>query len=106
MADCIFCKIAKKEVPAEIEKETDNLIIFKDVNPKAPVHLLLVTKKHIQDITEANDGVWDEIGRVAKEIAREKNLKGFRLVHNAGEAAAVPHMHVHLLGEVSAEREV
>lgn len=106
MTDCIFCKIVKKELQVGIEMETETLLAFKDINPKAPVHILIIPKKHIQDITEANEGVWDEIGRLAKEIAREKNLKGFRIVHNAGEAAAIPHMHVHLLGEVSAERAV
>ena len=106
MEDCIFCRIVKKEVPAEIEMETETLLAFKDINPKAPVHLLLVPKKHYRDITEADGEIWKEVREVALLVAKEKNLKSFRLVHNAGEAAAIPHMHVHLLGEVSVEREV
>ncbi len=106
MNDCVFCMIASKKVPAEIEKETEKIIVFKDKFPKAPIHLLIVPKKHYQDITEADGVIWAEIRDIANGIAKEKNLKGFRLVHNAGNAAVVPHMHVHFLGEVTAEREV
>jgi len=106
MEDCIFCRIVKREIPAEIEKETENLIVFKDASPKAPIHLLLVPKNHYRDITVADGKVWEEIRQVSVEIAKQKNLKGFRLVHNAGEAAMVPHMHVHFLAEVKADREV
>lgn len=106
MKDCIFCKIVKKEIEKEIEKETDNLIVFKDINPRAPLHLLIIPKRHVLDITKLDDSTWIEIKKVATDLAKEKNLKGFRLVHNIGNAAIVPHMHVHFLGEVTAEREV
>jgi len=106
MNECVFCMIASGAVPAEIEKETENIIVFKDKFPKAPIHLLIVPRKHYKDITESDGAVWSEIRELANEIAKEKNLKGFRLVHNAGSAAVVPHMHVHFLGEVDAEREV
>ena len=102
MNDCIFCKIVEKQIPAEIEKETENILVFKNKFPKAPIHLLIVPKRHYKDITEADGAVWSEVRELANEIAKEKNLKGFRLVHNAGSAAVVPHMHVHLLGEVDA----
>jgi len=104
--DCIFCKIIKREIPAEIVKETEQLIIFKDKYPKAPVHLLLVPKKHYKDITESDGAIWSEIREVAISLAKEKGTKSFRLVHNAGNAAVVSHMHVHFLGEVAADREV
>ena len=106
MEECVFCKIVKKEVPAEIVKETEKLLVFKDINPKAPIHLLLVPKAHRRDITEVDGEIWSEVREAALAIAKEKNLKGFRLVHNVGEAAIVPHMHVHLLGDVSDQREV
>ena len=106
MQDCVFCKIIAKEVKAEIEKETENLLVFDDKLPKAPIHLLMVPKKHCRDITEADGEVWAEIRTVANEIAKEKNLRGFRLVHNAGEAAAVKHMHVHFLADVTKDREL
>ena len=106
MDECIFCKIVNKQIPKTIEKETDEIVVFKDINPRAPIHLLLVPRKHYRDITEADGQIWSKIREVALQIAKEKNLKGFRLVHNAGDAAAVAHMHVHFLGEVSKDREV
>lgn len=106
MKDCIFCKIVSKEIPAEIEEENDLLCVFKDKSPKAPIHLLIVPKKHYSDICESDGEVWKATREMAIELAREKNLKGFRLVNNAGSAAAVKHMHVHFLGDVEETREV
>jgi histidine triad (HIT) family protein len=106
MDDCIFCKIIKGEVPAKKDKETPNLLVFEDRSPKAPVHLLIVPKKHIEDIRQDSGTIWPAIGKLAVEIAKEKSLSGFRLVHNVGDAALVKHMHVHLLGEVKVDREV
>lgn len=90
----------------KFEKETDLLVVFKDLHPQAPVHLLLVPRKHFKDITEVDDKTWKEIKDVAVSIARNKTMLGFRLVTNAGDSAAVSHLHVHLLGEVSADRAV
>lgn len=106
MDECIFCKIVNKQIPKTIEKETDEIVVFKDINPRAPIHLLLVPRKHYRDITEADGQIWSKIREVALQIAKEKHLRGFRLVHNAGDAAAVAHMHVHFLGEVAVDREV
>jgi histidine triad (HIT) family protein len=106
MEDCVFCKIAKGEIEKKFEKETELLVVFEDLHPQSPVHLLLVPRKHIKDITEVDEETWKEIKDVAVGIARTKSMTGFRLVHNVGDAAAVSHMHVHLLGEVSADRAV
>jgi len=106
MTDCVFCKIVKKEIPAAVEKETDDFLIFKDVNPKAPVHLLIIPKKHYRDALALPDNLWKDLRDIARELAKEKNLDGFRLVTNTGEAAAVNHMHMHFLGEVGKTREI
>jgi len=106
MEECIFCKIAKGETETTFEKATENLVVFKDINPAAAIHLLIVPRNHLKDITGVTDDIWKEIKDVALEIAREKGLRGFRLVHNAGEAAAINHMHVHLLGDVTPDRAV
>ncbi|OGM15304.1 hypothetical protein A2V56_01680 [Candidatus Woesebacteria bacterium RBG_19FT_COMBO_42_9] len=106
MQECIFCKIINKEIPKKLEAETANLLAFKDINPKAPVHLLIVPKEHVQDIRYDSGVIWASMGKLAVKLAKDKKLKSFRLVHNTGEAAAVPHMHMHLLGEVAATREV
>lgn len=106
MKNCIFCKIVKGEMSTKFERETKDLVVFKDINPQTSAHLLIVPKKHVKDIRESGNKLWDSIGKMAIELAKEMNLKGFRLVHNVGSAAAVPHMHVHFLGDVSAEREI
>ncbi|AEG16178.1 histidine triad (HIT) protein [Desulfofundulus kuznetsovii DSM 6115] len=103
--DCIFCKIVKKEIPAEIVYEDDHVMAFKDIHPAAPVHLLLIPKKHIPTFFDLTDEDVSIIGRVqlaAARVARQLNLeeKGFRLVSNCKEDAGqlIFHIHYHLLG--------
>ncbi|OGM04206.1 hypothetical protein A3E15_00850 [Candidatus Woesebacteria bacterium RIFCSPHIGHO2_12_FULL_42_9] len=106
MEDCFFCKIVKGENPSKRQFEDESVLVIEDVNPKAPIHLLIIPKIHVSDLTQDTNNYWSKIGEVAKHLAKEKGLKGFRLVHNAGTSAGVPHMHVHLLGDVAATREV
>ncbi len=107
MKDCIFCKIIGKELPAEIVFENDELMAFKDINPKAPVHLLIVPKKHISSVNTIGQDDLSVIGQLflkAKEIAGVAGVreKGYKLVVNVGEGGGqeVFHLHVHLLGEL------
>ena len=100
--DCLFCKIANKEVPSDIVYEDDKFVAFKDIAPKAPLHLLIVPKKHIASIDHV--GVEDktligELILVAQKIAREKNLKGYKLLINVGREGGqiIDHLHLHLL---------
>lgn len=106
MNDCIFCKIVSRLVPSEIVNESSDLIVIKDIHPKASVHLLLIPKKHARDIIDLNETIWLEMRKMVLSIAKDKGLKNFRIVHNAGEAALVPHMHIHFLAEISADREL
>ena len=103
--DCIFCKIAKHEVPTEVVYEDEKIIALNDSNPQAPIHLLIVPKKHISsimDITEEDGKILGEIALVAQELARKNSIdnKGFRLVINTGKEGGqtVNHLHIHLLG--------
>lgn len=106
MKDCIFCKIVKGEVPTQFEEQTENLVVFRDIHPKAPVHLLIVSKNHIEDIRKDNGVIWASVGKLAVKLADKLGMKGFRLVNNAGDAAEVKHMHVHFLGEVGLDRDL
>lgn len=106
MEDCVFCKIVAGKIPSKKEKETEDFIVVHDINPKAPTHLLIIPKKHVGDIREADGILWEGVRGIAVSIAKEKGFEGFRLVHNAGKAAVVPHMHVHFLADISADREV
>jgi len=106
MSDCIFCKIIKGEIPSALVYENEHVVAFKDISPVAPIHLLIVPKKHIpttMDITE-EDGttiipqIFAAIGHLAKEFNLEQ--EGFRVVNNCGSygGQTVNHLHFHLLG--------
>lgn len=105
MEDCVFCSIIRHEVPGRIEYEDDDLVIFKDINPQAPVHLLIVPRKHIPSLPDASEEDQAILGRLmlaAGRVAREQGLDqdGFRLVMNTGRKTgqSVFHIHFHLLG--------
>jgi histidine triad (HIT) family protein len=100
--DCIFCKIANKEIPKDFIYEDEKIMVFKDINPKARVHLLIVPKKHIPSVDHlgAEDKtLMGEMFLTAKKIAKEKGLNGYKLIINVGKAAGqlVDHLHLHLL---------
>ena len=102
--DCIFCKIARGEIPSQKVYEDDEIIAFNDLEPQAPVHVLIIPKEHMQDanqITEQNQDIIGRIFHIAAKIAKEKGLdKGYRIVNNCGEdgGQTVQHLHFHLLG--------
>ena len=102
--DCIFCKIANGKIPTTKVYEDETVIAFNDLEPQAPVHILVIPKEHIAsmaEITGENSAVVAHIFEVISQIAKEKGLDdGFRVVSNCGESAgqSVKHLHFHLLG--------
>jgi histidine triad (HIT) family protein len=102
---CIFCKIIKKEIPADIIFEDEDVIAFKDVKPIAPVHVLVIPKKHIVSVADANDSDILLMGKLimaAKKIAEDLKIsnKGYKLLIRVGKGGGqeVDHIHLHLLG--------
>lgn len=107
---CLFCKIVNREIPSTIVYEDDRILAFEDINPQAPVHILVVPKRHIatlNDLTGDNDTLVGEVVRRAASIAETKGISanGFRTVFNTNRAAGqtVFHIHLHLLGGRSLE---
>ena len=105
MSDCIFCRIVDGEIPADIVYQDDEIVAFSDVNPQAPTHILVIPRKHIGTLLEAEEedtALLGQLQRTAVEIGRRQGLdsSGFRLVTNCLEGAgqSVFHIHVHLLG--------
>ena len=106
MAETIFSKIIRKEIPADIVFESENILAFRDINPQAPVHILLIPKEHISYTTEIDGkrdasllgALFDAANRIAKEQGIDQT--GFRLVINCKKNGGqeVPHLHMHLLG--------
>ena len=103
--DCIFCKIARKEMAAQTIYEDHDLVAFADIQPVAPVHVLIVPKEHMQNLNEAGKSDAPILGKalfVAAKIANDKGVaeSGYRIVINNGEQGGqvVPHLHFHLIG--------
>lgn len=103
--DCLFCRIVDGDIPTEIIYQSESTIAFRDINPQAPTHALIIPRRHITTINDLNAGDEELVGSLymaAKEIAREEGLSddGYRVVMNCGEGAgqSVFHIHLHLLG--------
>ena len=106
MADCIFCKIAGKEIPSTIVYEDEQVLAFKDLEPQAPVHVLVIPKKHVESVAALQEEdkelaahiLVEVIPKLAKDLGVEE--KGFRVVTNTGVEGgqSVKHLHFHLLG--------
>jgi histidine triad (HIT) family protein len=104
VTDCLFCKIARKEIDSNIVHETDDILVFRDINPAAPLHVLAIPKEHLASADELNAGhagLLAEMFVALSTIAeREGSAGGYRIVTNVGPAAgqSVWHLHFHLLG--------
>ncbi|SFF00263.1 histidine triad (HIT) family protein [Paenibacillus catalpae] len=103
--DCIFCKIIEGSIPSTKVYESENVIAFKDIQPAAPVHILIIPKKHIptmNDVTEEDGPVIAEVFAAAREIAKQQGIaeSGYRLINNVNSdgGQVVYHLHVHLVG--------
>ena len=103
--DCIFCKIVNKEIPADIIYEDENLLAFRDIQPQAPVHVLVIPKVHISslnDINEENSNIISKIFEIVPYITKklEINETGYRVISNCGKDGqqTVEHVHYHILG--------
>ena len=102
--DCLFCKIINGEIPSSKVYEDDTVFAFRDIEPQAPTHILIIPKQHIKsaaEIDESNSAVISHIFEVAAKIAKQEGLDdGFRIVNNCGDIAGktVKHLHFHLMG--------
>lgn len=103
MDNCVFCKIVKGEIPTEFVYETGDVVAFKDINPAAPFHYLVIPKKHVKNLSEAiavDEGLVDNVMLGVTKVAEKLGIsEGYRATTNNGEAAGqvVPHFHFHLL---------
>ncbi len=103
--DCIFCKIINREIPSEIVYEDEDVLAFKDISPAAPVHILVIPKKHISaltELTESDEALIGKIYTVINKVAKEQGIfnSGYRVIVNCGKDGCqeVKHIHFHLLG--------
>lgn len=103
--NCLFCNFATGKIKKEFVLETNSVMVFSDIYPVAPLHLLVVPKKHVSEFTgmEKISDVWSEMMAVVLKLIKQNGLekKGYRIVINGGGAQAIDHLHVHLQGGVS-----
>lgn len=104
MDDCLFCKIIAKEIPSEMVYEGSQAVAFKDINPKATYHILIVPRKHIDSVLTMQEGDQELIGHLiwdAKKIAEDIGLKGYQLKFHVGREGGqeIDHVHLHLLAD-------
>ena len=101
MAGCVFCKIAKGEIPKEFTYEDEEIMVFPDINPIAKIHLLIMPKEHITDFLELkNDQLFGKLKNTIQKMIKETKLgnSGYRLLVNGGGAQIIDHLHFHLIG--------
>lgn len=101
--DCIFCKIVNGDFNTEFVYENDYVVVFKDINPKAPVHLLVVPRVHVESLNELEDkNLMAELLFAVKETTKKIGLKSYKTLINTGKEAGqeVFHLHIHILGEI------
>lgn len=103
MGDCLFCKIIAKQIPADFVFESKDVVAFKDIDPAADIHILIVPKEHVGSFTDLMEDhakllieVYNVAGKLVKDFKLEKNL--YRVVVNGGKAQKVPHLHFHFIG--------
>ncbi len=100
MEDCIFCKIAKKEIPSSIIYEDEYAVAFNDLNPQAPTHILVIPKKHFTSLNDLDDEkTMSALFKAVKNVTKKMNINEYRTVINTGETAGqtVFHLHIHIL---------
>ena len=102
MSECIFCKMAGGEIPVDFVYKDDSVFVIRDINPQAPVHLLIIPTRHVVSAAEVNDpAIWTSVMDRAAKVARDLGLvgEGFRMVINTGvqSGQTIPHLHLHLL---------
>jgi histidine triad (HIT) family protein len=102
-ADCLFCRIAAGEIPADIVFENGSVIVFRDINPKAPTHVLAIPRRHLEsaaDLTDADGGLLAALFSAMRRVAKDGGLDAYRIISNVGAESgqSVFHLHFHLLG--------
>lgn len=109
MNDCVFCKIARGEIPKEFEYQDDKVLVFADIHPVAPVHLVIIPREHADDFYNVkNDSIYLAVSRAIRKMIGQNKLmgRGYRIVMNGGGAQVINHLHFHLIGPISSTAKI
>ncbi len=106
MDDCIFCQIAAGKIPGNFVFQDEEFMVIRDIHPQAPVHLLVIPRKHVAEFIDADDGMIGRLTKLAAQIIRQEQISNYRLVNNGKGAAVIDHLHLHILGKVDKLRSL
>ena len=106
MSDCIFCQIIEGKIPSTSVYQDDDFIVINDIHPSAPVHMLVIPKKHVADFLDAPSGMVTALIKLVKKMIQSKHVVSYRLINNGGGAAFIDHLHIHILGSVAKDRNL
>ena len=106
MDDCIFCNIVNGKIPGKFVFQDRDFIVINDINPKAPVHMLVIPKKHVADFINSDNVLLNKLLALLKKLISRQHVKSYRLVTNGDGAAVIDHFHVHLMGRVAKDRDL
>ena len=104
MDNCIFCQIVQKKSPATVHYQDEDVMVIDDTHPQAPVHVMVISKKHVGEFLDAEDTLVNHMLRVVKKMIREQKISGYRIVNNGKGAAFVDHLHIHVMGGIEKAR--
>lgn len=100
MIDCIFCQVIAGKSPSTCLYQDSEVMVIKDIYPQAPVHWIIVPKKHVSELLTADDTLVVHMMKVAKKIIRDEHIARYRVVNNGKGAAVIDHLHIHVMGNV------
>ena len=106
MANCIFCDIVSGKIPGKFIYRDNDFIVINDIHPRAPVHMLVIPKKHVADFMNSDAVLLGKLSVLLKKLITRQGVKSYRLVTNGDGAAVIDHFHVHLMGAVAKDRDL
>lgn len=106
MTDCIFCQVISGTLPSTCLYQDDTVMVIRDIHPQAPVHWIIMPKKHVSEFLEADDVLVNHMMKIARKIITKEKILRYRLVNNGRGAAVIDHMHIHVMGKVDKFRKL
>jgi len=106
MSDCIFCGIVSGKIPSKPVYQDSDFIVINDINPRAPVHILVIPKKHVIDFMDSEEALLHKLLILLKKLIKEQHVSSYRIVTNGDGAAFIDHFHVHLMGKIAKDRDL
>lgn len=106
MSDCIFCQVVAGKLPSTCLYQDDQVMVIKDIYPQAPVHWIVIPKKHVSELIAADESLISYMMKISKKVIKDEKIQGYRLVNNGKGAAVIDHLHIHVMGKIDKSRSL